>query len=273
MKKKYSRNVWTVIRQFKNVIDYRYGVNCYGDVIDLDTMTIMHKKIANKKHHPYYAVYLKRNDGTSEWYLVHQLVATYFVKIPEHLYGNTDIVPDHLDNNGLNNFYKNLEWKTRSENIKSAYINGYINNSCENSKSTDICNADVHKICQLLEDELDYDEILDMMGYPNTKKYRTLLVRIKNKIAWTDISKQYNIKNDRVKYTKSQLDTLSKLREILDLHHRGFTTRQIFDIVYKGYNCNKDTKMNIIRRVCKHEIFKSEIRDILQDERSTTIES
>ncbi len=272
-KKKYKRTFWFVINDFKNVINSTYAVNCYGDVMNVKTSKILHKKIANKKYHPYYAVYLKRNDGTSEWYLVHQLVANYFVEIPDRLQNISDIVPDHLDNDGLNNFYMNLEWKTRGENVKSAFKNGFIRNECENNKSTNISNKEVHKICQFLESDMSYNDILDKMGYPNKKKYRQLLVRIKNGIAWKDISKQYNIKSECVKYTESQLDTINRLPEILRLYKKGYTASEIYAAVYRDHKGNKDTKLNIIRNVCKHRIFKSEISQIMKDKRSTTIES
>lgn len=114
---------------------------------------------------------MKTKNGKQEWILVHQLVATYFVKIPKKYRNcNFDLVPDHLDNDGLNNHYTNLEWKTRGENTKSAHENGFINNSCENSPHSLITNKEAIEICVCLENNMCYDEIIRHMNFPNTKK-------------------------------------------------------------------------------------------------------
>ena len=273
MGKKFTKDFWVAIHHFKKVVDYRYGVNCYGDVIDFTNGKILHQKIANKKHHPYHAVNLKQTNGKSEWYLVHQLVATYFVDVPKRLRDIPDIVPNHKDNDGLNNYYKNLEWLTRGENTLDAFRNGYINNSCENHTGTDISDDEVHSICKMLESGMRYKDILNEMGYPNDKKHKTLLVRIKNGIAWKEISALYDIDSKTPQYTDEQLDTISKLGDILNLYEQGLKAKDIYKILYADYKGSRDTKLNVIRNVCKHRIFKDEINKLIQDKRSTTIES
>lgn len=52
-------------------------------------------------------------------FLVHQLVAKSFVDNPKSL---TEV--NHIDGNKKNNFSYNLEWVSRSENIKHAILNG-----------------------------------------------------------------------------------------------------------------------------------------------------
>lgn len=53
-------------------------------------------------------------------YRVHRLVALAFLGEP--LPEQTDV--DHIDSNKLNNHYTNLEWVTRSENIKRSFAAG-----------------------------------------------------------------------------------------------------------------------------------------------------
>lgn len=65
-------------------------------------------KIAPVKH---YRIALRLN-GVQKKYFVHRLVAAAFIRPPKE----GEIV-NHIDNNGLNNYYKNLEWCTHKENV------------------------------------------------------------------------------------------------------------------------------------------------------------
>lgn len=271
---KENKLFYKVIKNFKKVEDYTYAVNCYGDVININTNILLHKKIANKKYHPYYAVYLKQKDDTSEWYLVHQLVAEYFVKKPKNN-DNEELVPDHLDNDGLNNYYKNIEWKTRSQNISDGFKRGeFKNNYGENHKDTFITNKEAHKICKYLEKGFNYKKICEKMKFPYDKKHRTLLVRIKNKIAWKEVVDQYNISIETM-YTDSQLDTIRKIPKILELYEKGYTVTEIFNKLYKDFKGQPDPKKETIRNICRHKIYKSVINNYYKnkDTSSTTIKS
>lgn len=66
----------------------------------------------------YYLVTLC-NDGKMNYQTIHKLVAIHFIK-------NNDKLPiiNHKDINKLNNFYKNLEWCTHSDNSKHSVSHG-----------------------------------------------------------------------------------------------------------------------------------------------------
>lgn len=68
----------------------------------------------------YHRVMLQ-NNGFTKAYSVHRLVAIYFIK-------NNENKPDvnHIDCDKSNNNFMNLEWVTKSENIKHAFLNGRI---------------------------------------------------------------------------------------------------------------------------------------------------
>lgn len=60
-----------------------------------------------------------RNGGTKRKELVHRLVALAFIPKPD---GKNFV--NHIDGNKKNNNVSNLEWVTRSENMKHAYKHG-----------------------------------------------------------------------------------------------------------------------------------------------------
>lgn len=252
---------WKTIRNFKDVKDDIYQVSNYGNVRHKSTKKEIHKKIANKKKHPYYAVSLSvYSSNEKQWILVHQLVATFFCKIPKRYENTDDLVPDHIDNDGLNNFYKNLEWKTRGENVSSAFQKGFCDNSCDKNKGAVINNETATRICELMERGYDYDSIIDAMGLPDIKSYRTLLVRIKNGYAWTAISKNFNIPSSPV-VSKQNKKTLEMLPEIINLMNSGKSNSEIVSILWPNTD-KRDSKMETLRRIRNREIYTDFLGDL-----------
>jgi hypothetical protein len=259
--------IWKNLNGFKNIINNTYQVSSLGDVRIKKGKKILHRKIANKKNHPYYAVYLRNNKGTGEWVLVHQLVAFCFIKIPKKYEGRTDLVPDHLDNNGLNNYYKNLSWKTRGENVSKAFKCKEINTFGENCCWAIITDEQARQICKYLEENLSYTEILKKMDLEDNKSNRILLVRIKNRIAWKEISKDYKFSMN-TKYSDTQLETIRNIPRIQRLISEGKKNAEIAHIIWSNIPHAKiGPKAQTISKIRKGLIFK----DILNG--STTIES
>lgn len=77
-----------------------YAISNYGKIINIQKNIIM--KLTNSTG--YSKICLSNIDKTVKDYLVHRLVAYFFIS----KFNNSKII-NHLDENKLNNYYKNLE--------------------------------------------------------------------------------------------------------------------------------------------------------------------
>lgn len=91
-----------------------YQVSNFGQIKSLKSKNekILH---LDKDRHGYMNVRLCKN-GTRKRFKVHRLVAMAFIENPNRF---PEI--NHKDGNKENNFVENLEWVTRSQNIKHAF--------------------------------------------------------------------------------------------------------------------------------------------------------
>jgi hypothetical protein len=60
-------------------------------------------------------------EGVSKTFMIHRIVAMHFIPNPN---GLPEV--NHLDGNKRNNHYANLEWTTRSGNMKHAFRHGLV---------------------------------------------------------------------------------------------------------------------------------------------------
>lgn len=80
-----------------------------------------HKELRDKVHsNGYHVVCLVTKDGLHKDYLVHRLVCLAYHGSPNE--SQTDV--NHIDHNKANNKPENLEWCTRSENMRAAIAFG-----------------------------------------------------------------------------------------------------------------------------------------------------
>lgn len=110
----FKHEEWKDIEGFEGL----YKISSFGRVKSLKRKGVANERILrariDKKGYIHYA--LKKNDMQYER-KAHRLVATAFLKNEE----NKPQV-NHLDGNKINNYYKNLEWVTNSENQIHSYI-------------------------------------------------------------------------------------------------------------------------------------------------------
>lgn len=104
----------------------KYQVSDLGRVKSLDRVRAKHRypeKILNSAnrltHDGYARVTLRDDNGVNHEFRVNKLVALTFLPNPLR-----KATVNHKDGNKLNNKLTNLEWATRSENMKHAYRHG-----------------------------------------------------------------------------------------------------------------------------------------------------
>jgi len=153
--------VWKNINGYENI----YSVSNHGRV-----KTLGHN---NNKYHPkkekiripsdrnggYLGVILCK-EGVTKMFSSHRLVAEYFIPNPNNL-----PFVNHKDGNKLNNHYTNLEWCTRSENMKHAYDNNLVNKAVGSRIYNSKLNEEkVLKIRQLYTNGVSQIKIASLYG-------------------------------------------------------------------------------------------------------------
>lgn len=108
--------IWGSIPNFP-----KYVVSNTGEVANIKNYIPISKSLVTKNHTTYARVTLFK-DGIRYYKQVHRLVAEVFCSNP-----NNYPEIDHKDTNGLNNDHTNLEWVTRSINIKRSFKRNNIN--------------------------------------------------------------------------------------------------------------------------------------------------
>ena len=258
-KKEFKRR-WKTINNFKNTVDDTYEVSNDGKVRDKITKKEKHQKIASKLSHPYYAVSLKQLNGEMAWVLVHQLVGTFFVKVPKKYKGVKNLVIDHMDNNGLNNNYKNLQWLTIGENSKRSHNDGDI--MTREHKSIPTTESLIHTFCELLEQRKSYKEILEMTGFDYTFNNAKYLSAIKTGKIHTDISAAYNIIPYPNPTAKQQVIT-TNLKLIIQLAKAGKGYRDIVNEIWPGLSKQmRKSRYKTVREILSGKKYKDLVKEL-----------
>ena len=216
----YDDEEWKVVN-YKNIKPNTYSISNYGRLRNICT---------NKDLHPWkckngylYGSFMCTNNKKYS-IGIHVIVCHHFIEIPERLKNTRKkIVPNHKDFNRSNNYYKNLEWVTYSENNEYNVLHGHVkmNDKAPNAKIT---NKTVKKICKLMEDGKKNKEIIKILNLPYDRYHKSLLSRIRSGSQWKSISSKYSIsiRNTlRGNYTNEFLNSICYMIE------NGYTLKQM----------------------------------------------
>lgn len=230
---------------FKEHPEYpRYIISKSGEVYDSFRRKYLNLFINT---HGYHSCSINTGSG-HKLKRVHRLVAETFLTDSE-FYG-LDV--NHIDGNKTNNNLSNLEWCTRSHNIRHA-INMKLNPSQgETHHNAVLTEETVKTICELLKSGYKNSEIMQMMGVN-----KDTVAHIKNGSLWKHISKDYKIhKITKKRLTKEEVEYIYK--ECL-LRSKSESIASISRSI--GFS------PHTVERVWRKAVYKDIIDDFLNDYR------
>jgi hypothetical protein len=173
-----------------------YEINCYRDIRKKDNKKIVPTFISNRGYKRISLIIEEKSKAKK--YSIHRLVASTFIIVKEK---HQNIV-NHKDCNKQNNYYKNLEWSTQSENNLHAYDNNLATTKNQNHHFSVYSDDFIHRECHLLEKKMTiYDiikelKIIDLNMYSRSSKeyqrIRFIIKSIRGKKCHRDIVLKYN---------------------------------------------------------------------------------
>lgn len=107
----YKNEIWKNIGVIDELDFSRYDISNYGQIRLNKSMKILSPSI---NENGYYHILLTYKKNKRKNYYIHTLVAYMFCNKPDNY---RDLVVNHIDENKVNNHFKNLEWITQKMNV------------------------------------------------------------------------------------------------------------------------------------------------------------
>ncbi|ASV44395.1 hypothetical protein PBI_SCTP2_380 [Salicola phage SCTP-2] len=166
---------------WKDVDDYPeyFMISSFGRVWSKRTNKIL-KQTIGKTGYPVISSKIGGRKGKSICKKVHRWVANAFI---DNL--NNRSCVNHIDGNKTNNYWKNLEWCTYSENTKHAYKNNLIEAKCGEEHSSSVLSLDFIK--QIENEYVPYSKTNGLRAL--ARKYNVKHNTLSN--ALNNVSKYY----------------------------------------------------------------------------------
>lgn len=220
----------------------RFKVTPYGDIYD----TSKNKWLSTYVTPNGYVVTSLKYESGCKIKRVHRLILETYDTDSE-FYG-LDV--NHKDGDKENNNLHNLEWCTRSYNIKHAIDLGLNPSKGETHHNASLSEDDVHNICKLLE--LGNSNLSIAEEYNVSPSH---ISHIKTGSLWSHVTKGYKFTS----YTNSKLSK----EEILKIHLEAVAGKDV-KMIAKDYNVS----VNTVKRIRDKQTHKKIIEDSLNDHRN-----
>ena len=181
--------IWLPISEefVEGIIPGKYMISSWGRVLDLETNRLLPKNIYYSRN-KYPNIYLQTvSSSYPKFYAPHRLVALHYLYFP----GCEAMDVNHKDGIKYHNWWWNLEWCTKSENIQHALDNNLFKLG-EDRKNTKVTNEQANEICKLLELGYTPKQISELYKIENANVY-SIAKNIKFKVSWKHVSKNYSI--------------------------------------------------------------------------------
>lgn len=209
-----------------------YKINRFGDVVNKYTN---YKLSSRNKRNGYTTVGMRTDSNSDRNYLQHRLVAETFCYKPE----GKNIV-NHIDSVRDNNFWLNLEWCTQKENMLHARIYGNSKVRGEDNGNSRFSNNEIHQICKMMEEGVQYKNILFTLGKEDSTKNLDILTKIKSKHIWKHISDLYNIQKPEYRTTQIKY-SVEELEQICQWISDGYSNREISNFLNIDMSIKKES--------------------------------
>ena len=200
-----------------NIITNKYLISSQGEIWNIDKGCYIKPFVINSG---YKVVRLKTIHGLEKRFLVHRLVAFMFCNPPSNI---SSLQVNHINGVKTMNYDCNLEWVTRSDNMRHALEIGLSSCRNETHYKTNLTNEQVTLICSYLEQGMHYKDILNLLGLPVTNNNCDTIGNIRRGITWKNISNNYDFSNHTGrKFTTSQIE------QICQMLKDGFSRQSIY---------------------------------------------
>lgn len=265
----YDKEMFYLI-DFYGIKSNMYYISSYGRIFSITTGKEMSLARAD-----YYRVILRMEDGGRKSFSIHRLVAMAFIpKDWEDIELGRDVV-NHKNLITTDNYYKNLEWVTESENTQHAFDNnahGMIQVMTkpladsgwgrtrvgDEASMTRVSDEQIHLACQAHLRGLSHGECCIAAGMQNNEKNRTLLAGVFGGYKRTHIAEQYGITKE-TKRTKTVIDKSRFEPAVKALLREGYSIKEITQIL--PLDDNYDRARMYVSGVRKRMVKKGELED------------